>query len=1498
MEGVNQGKAITEAFPHLQLQGDLQEYLSDAVVTRVALDRENSRLCIFLTSRNWIRKKYIYGLEDEIRRQLFSDVPVEVCVTEDFRLSVQYTPERIWDVYQSSMLLECRRKDVLLFYLLQKADLLFRDQKSLELTLEDSPIGHEKEKELLQYLTHVFAERCHLPIQIEVFWKEKSEKKQRENKEAQFKEEARQIFARSSDTVSEEDRAKVQDVGKDTKADSSGIRARVKDPAGRQKDLHAEETPKENPDLIYGKYFDGDSTDISDLDETTGEAIIRGEIVSLDMRELKNEKVLLLFAVTDYTDTIRVKIFSSMEQSKTLEKRLSPGSFVRVQGRAAIDTFERELTVSYVRGIREGKDFRAKRMDTAAVRRVELHCHTKMSEMDGVSDAGALIKRAKEWGHPAIAITDHGVVQAFPDANKAMKGDDSGFKVLYGCEAYVVDDLRGIAVDDMGQSLRDSYVVFDIETTGLSNLTCRIIEIGAVRVTDGEITDRFSTFVNPEIPIPFHIEKLTGISDTMVENAPTIEQVLPEFLAFVGDDALVAHNADFDVGFIRKACRDQGIKRTFTQVDTLEMAHFLLPQLGRFTLDKVAKAVQVPLDNHHRAVDDAACTAGIFTRFIVMLEEHGIYTLKQMNEAGAMTPHAVSRLREHHAVLLAQNETGRVNLYRLISEAHLNYLQNKPKFPKSIINKYHEGILIGSGCSDGELYQALLSGASEEEIARLVAFYNYLEVQPVGNSLFLLEDEKEEAVQTEEDLRDLIRKIVKLGEQFHKPVAATGDVHYMDPEDVIYRKIIKAGKLRKDRDEYDLDSYYFRTTNEMLEEFAFLGEEKAWEIVVDNPRSIAERIEKISPIREGKFPPVIADSDKTLREICEKKAHDMYGKQLPEIVAARLEKELNSIISNGYAVLYIIAQKLIWQCNEDGYLVGSRGSVGSSFAATMAGITEVNPLPPHYLCPECHYVDFDSEIVKHYAAERIVGTDLPDKTCPCCGAPLQKLGFQIPFETFLGFKGNKEPDIDLNFSGEYQSRAHKNTEILFGKGQTFRAGTIGTMAEKTAFGYVRKYFEEKNIYKRNCEFDRIVKGCVGVRRTTGQHPGGIIVVPHGEDINSFTPVQHPADDPNSDIISTHFDYHSIDENLLKLDLLGHDDPTMIKVLEELTDTDATKVPLDEPKVMSLFKNTEALGIRPEDIAGCPLGCLGVPEFGTDNTMQMVIEIQPKNFTDLIQISGLAHGTDVWHGNAQTLIQEGRCAISEAICTRDDIMGYLIGKGLDSEESFTIMERVRKGTVAKGKCKEWPQFKKDMQEHNVPDWYIWSCEKIKYMFPKAHAVAYVMMAYRIAWYKVYYPLAYYAAYFAIRASAFSYETMCGGKERLKSFLTPLRERYNDEKTKRQMSNLEKDTYKDMRLVEEMYARGFDFVPIDLYKVKAHRFQIVGNSLMASLDSIEGLGEKAAESIVQAAAEGPFLSKDDFRRRTKTAKTMIDKLDNLGILKDLPETDQISLMDMLQ
>ena len=751
----------------------------------------------------------------------------------------------------------------------------------------------------------------------------------------------------------------------------------------------------------------------------------------------------------------------------------------------------------------------------------------------------------------------------------------------------------------------------------------------------------------------------------------------------------------------------------------------------------------------------------------------------------------------------------------------------------------------------------------------------------MGNNAFMIRDENHENISSEEDIREVNRKIVKLGEQFQKPVVATCDVHFMDPKDEIYRRIIMFGKGFEDAD--NQAPLYLHTTEEMLEEFSYLGSAKAEEIVIDNPQKIADMCRKISPIRAGKFPPVIENSDQDLRDICYNRAHEIYGENLPPIVEARLERELNSIISNGYAVMYIIAQKLVWKSNEDGYLVGSRGSVGSSFVATMAGITEVNPLSPHYLCESCHYVDFDSKEVKAYAGR--AGCDMPDKLCPNCGKPLKKMGFDIPFETFLGFKGNKEPDIDLNFSGEYQSKAHKYTEVIFGAGQTFRAGTIGTLADKTAFGYVKKYYEERGIHKRNCEIDRIVLGCTGIRRTTGQHPGGIIVLPFGEDINSFTPVQHPANDNDTDIITTHFDYHSIDANLLKLDILGHDDPTMIRMLEDLTGTDATKVPLDEPKVMSLFKSTEALGIKPEDIGGCPLGCLGIPEFGTDFVIQMLQDTKPQTFSDLIRISGLSHGTDVWLGNAQTLIEEGKATISTAICTRDDIMTYLIGMGLESEQAFTIMESVRKGKGLK------PEWEEEMTARGVPDWYIWSCKKIKYMFPKAHAAAYVMMAYRIAWYKIYEPLAYYAAYFSIRASAFSYELMCMGQERLEYYMEEYRKRWDT------LSKKEQDTYKDMKIVQEMYARGYEFMPVDLYRAKAHRFQIVDGRLMPALDTIEGLGDKAADAVVLAARDGKFLSKDDFRSRTKVSATVIDLMSDLGIFGDLPQSNQISLFDFV-
>ena len=962
----------------------------------------------------------------------------------------------------------------------------------------------------------------------------------------------------------------------------------------------------------------------------------------------------------------------------------------------------------------------------------------------------------------------------------------------------------------------------------------------------------------------------------------------------------MAHNASFDVSFIEQNCRYQDIQPDFTSVDTVAMARVLLPTLSRFKLNIVAKALNISLENHHRAVDDAGATAEIFEKFVEMLAERDIHTLKELNRFGVKNnADSVRKMPSYHAIILARNDIGRTNLYTLISKSHLDYFARHPRIPKSEFSKYREGLILGSACEAGELYQAILDDKSEERIARIVDYYDYLEIQPLGNNAFMIDSDRVSNVQSEEDLKEINRKIIRLGEKFNKPVVATCDVHFLDPEDEVYRRIIMAGKGFGDAD--NQAPLYLRTTEEMLAEFDYLGSAKAKEVVIDNPNMIADWVEKISPVRPDKCPPVIPNSDQMLRDICYNKAHEMYGEDLPEVVVERLERELNSIISNGFAVMYIIAQKLVWKSVEDGYLVGSRGSVGSSFVATMAGITEVNPLSPHYYCPKCHYSDFTSDEVRKYAGG--CGMDMPDKNCPVCGEALVKDGFDIPFETFLGFKGNKEPDIDLNFSGDYQSNAHKYTEVIFGDGQTYRAGTIGTLADKTAFGFVKNYFEERGQRKRTCEIDRIVQGCTGIRRSTGQHPGGIIVLPLGEDINSFTPVQHPANDMHTDIVTTHFDYHSIDHNLLKLDILGHDDPTMIKTLEEYisspamdneyneTDNrfDATKIPLDDPGVMSLFQGTEVLGIKPSDIGGCPVGCLGIPEFGTDFVIQMVVDTKPKTLSDLIRISGLSHGTDVWLNNAQELILSGKATISTAICTRDDIMTYLISKGMDSEESFTIMERVRKGAVAKGKCKEWPDFKKDMTEHGVPDWYIWSCEKIKYMFPKAHAAAYVMMAYRIAYCKINYPLAYYAAYFGIRADAFSYELMCQGKEQLNFYIKDY------ERRKDSLSKKEQDTLKDMRIVQEMYARGFEFVPIDIYKAKASRFQIVDGKLMPPLSSIDGMGDKAAEAVEAASEQGPYLSRDDFRQRTKVSKTVIDLMNDLGLFGDLPESNQLSLFD---
>ena len=1498
-------KAFREAFPTLKLEEELEGLLDTTEVTKISANHEHTHIRIYLRAKRLIFKKNIWKLEKAITEQIFQNRAIQVKIIESYELSEQYTPKSLIEVYKDSILDELNAYSVLEYNLLRTADMEFPEEDRLILTMDETIIAKTRTDEIIEFLEKVICERCGMNLKIFPQYRKPQESKYRKNSEEQIRQEVAGIVARTKlvmegksqeteekeKTVETEEKTKTIAKTAGNRADTSKNGTNYAKPKQKfekrgefRRKFESDNGKKSmNPDVIYGRDFEEESMEIEKIDGPIGEVVIRGKILSVDTREIRNEKTIIIFSVTDFTDTIVLKIFASNDDVPELLKEISGGKFVRVKGVATIDKFDSELTIGSIVGIKKCADFTMVRMDTSVEKRIELHCHTKMSDMDGVSDVKDIVRRAMKWGHKAIAITDHGDVQAFPDANHTVPSD-SDFKVIYGVEAYLVDDLKGMVTDSQNQDLDADYVVFDLETTGFSPETNRIIEIGAVKVQNGKIVDKFSTFVNPQVPIPFRIEQLTSINDSMVIDAPVIADILPEFMKFCEGCVMVAHNADFDMSFIKKNCQRLDIPCKPTIVDTVALARVLLPNLNRFKLDTVAKALGVSLENHHRAVDDAGCTAEIFVKFIEMLRERGMSTLDEVNAMGTSSVQNVQKMPTYHAIILATCDQGRTNLYKLISLAHIKYYHRRPRIPKSEFIRYRDGLLIGSACEAGELYRAILNGRPEEEISRLVNFYDYLEIQPLGNNAFLVRDE-DSPVASNDDLIEINKKIVRLGEQFHKPVVATCDVHFLDPEDEIYRRIIMAGQGFKDADEQA--PLFLRTTEEMLKEFAYLGSEKAEEVVITNTNRIADMCEKISPVRPDKCPPVIENSDQMLRDICYNKAHKMYGDPLPEIVQERLDRELNSIISNGYAVMYIIAQKLVWKSNEDGYLVGSRGSVGSSFVATMSGITEVNPLHAHYLCKHCQYSDFDSDLVKSFSGRS--GCDMPDKLCPRCGKPLSKEGFDIPFETFLGFKGNKEPDIDLNFSGEYQSKAHKYTEVIFGEGQTFKAGTIGTLADKTAFGYVKNYYEERGVHKRNCEIDRIVLGCVGVRRTTGQHPGGIVVLPMGEQIYTFTPVQHPANDMTVDITTTHFDYHSIDHNLLKLDILGHDDPTMIRMLQDLTGVDPTQIPLDDKAVMSLFQDTSALGITPDDLVNCQLGALGIPEFGTDFAMGMLIDTQPKEFSDLVRIAGLSHGTDVWLGNAQTLIQEKKATISTAICTRDDIMIYLISMGLDSEESFKIMENVRKGIVAKGKCDKWPEWKQDMIDHNVPDWYIWSCEKIKYMFPKAHAAAYVMMAWRIAYCKVFYPLAYYAAYFSIRATAFSYELMCQGKEKLEGYM------HEYEKRKDELSKKEQDTYKDMRLVQEMYARGFEFLPLDIYKSEPHHFQIVDGKLLPALNTIDGLGDNAAVAIAEAAKDGIFLSKDDFRERTKVSKTTIELMSDLGLFGDMPESNQLSLFD---
>ena len=1235
--------------------------------------------------------------------------------------------------------------------------------------------------------------------------------------------------------------------------------------------------------VIYGiNITTAEKIKVEDINTNYERVCFDGEIFKVDSRELKSGKILLTLDVTDYTSTIACKLFLDKEKYEEVEKKLTKGAFITVQGRPQFDTYAKELGIM-VNNINTAQaPEKETRMDNAQEKRVELHLHTQMSAMDGVSAASDIIAQAVKWGQKAIAITDHGVAQSFPDAIHYITGkfgklvkkekgypttqeivDAAPIKVIYGVEGYLTQDVEPF------EEIPDTYCVFDLETTGFNPKLEKITEIAVCKVRNGEIIDEFSTFVNPEKSIPKNVQELTHITDDMVKDAPTIEEILPKFLEFTKDTILVAHNAKFDISFISHFAKELKLEFKPKVMDTLVIARELYTSVENHKLGTLAEFLGITLEGAHRAINDTRATAKVFLRMLEDAKKKGInelgYMYSEIEEDSKKLPY-------YHIIILAKNYVGLKNLYRLISYSHVTYFNKRPRIPRSLLNRYKEGLIIGSACERGELYQSIFENQDEEKIENIAKYYDYLEIQPLGNNQFYIDQGK---LKSQEDLININKKIVELGEKLNIPVVGTCDVHFLNPEDEIYRRIIMAGQGFSDADKQA--PLYLRTTEEMLKEFEYLSPEKAYEIVVTNTNKVADLCDRISPISDEKCPPHIDGCEDTIKDIAMTRAHELYGENLPEIVSERLEKELDSIIKNGFSVMYIIAQKLVWKSNEDGYLVGSRGSVGSSFVANMTGITEVNSLKPHYRCPNCKYSEFLDYGVKN-------GFDLPDKDCPKCGHRLDKDGMDIPFETFLGFNGDKEPDIDLNFSGEYQAKAHRYTEVIFGKGTTFKAGTIGTIADKTAYGFVLKYLEERNKTMLSPEINRIAQGCTGIKRTSGQHPGGIIVVPKGREIYEFCPVQHPADDPHSDIVTTHFDYHSIDKNLLKLDILGHDDPTVIRMLQDITGIDPKKIPLDDKETMSIFSSTKALKVTKEQI-NSEVGTFGIPEFGTKFVRGMLVDTKPTTFEELIRISGLSHGTDVWLNNAQTLIEEGTCTLSDAICTRDDIMIYLIDKGLPPNPSFKIMESVRKG---KGLSEEQEAL---MREHDVPDWYIDSCKKIKYMFPKAHAAAYVTMAFRIAWFKVHIPKAYYAAFFSIRADDFDSDFMLRGKDVVKSKMKEIDNLGNS------AGNKEKNLYPILEIVLEMYERNIEFLPVDIYKSDATKFLVEKDGIRPPLSSLTGFGEVDANKLVEARKEEKFTSIEQMAGKARIGKVAVETLQKAGCLNGMPRSEQLDMFDLL-
>lgn len=1229
-----------------------------------------------------------------------------------------------------------------------------------------------------------------------------------------------------------------------------------------QKQTYKREPKGEN--CIYGRNISLEAMDISDIDETSGYVAVVGEVFKTEVIETRTGKTILTFFITDYTSSITVKCFLKPNETEEVLEGVKKGLYCKVRGEAVYDTYAREIVIM-------GRDIvkmkKIDRMDGSTEKRVELHLHTNMSTMDAIPSASKIIERAAKWGHKAVAITDHGVVQSFPEAQIAAK--KHGVKVVYGVEGYLVDNGVPMVLNEKGDSLDDTYVAFDLETTGFSSKNDKIIEIGAVKIKGGKIIDSFSEFVNPERRIPYEITELTTITDDMVRNSETIDKILPRFMEFCKNSVLVAHNAAFDVGFIKKNCRDLNIEFDYSVLDTVVLARFLYPELKKVKLNIVAKHLGIKLETHHRAVDDAKCCGDILLRcFEDLKEEKDIHDLRTLNDIYS-NKIDIKKQPAYHVIILAKTQAGMKNLYKLVSEAHLDNFFRVPRIAKSKLQELREGLIIGSACEAGQVYREILNGKTDDELKEIIEFYDYLEIQPVGNNNFLIEKGN---VKDENELRAINERIYNLGMEYGKMTVATGDVHFLEPQDEVFRRIIMAGKGFKDCD--NQPPLYFKTTEEMLKEFSYLGSDRAREVVITNPNKIADSCDELKPVPDETYPPKIDGAEEDIRNMTMTKVHSIYGDPLPKIVQERLDKELNSIINNGYAVLYLIAQKLVAKSRSDGYLVGSRGSVGSSFVATMTDITEVNGLPPHYVCPNCKKSEFFND------GSVSSGADLPDKKCPDCGADYIKDGHDIPFETFLGFEGDKEPDIDLNFSGDNQGDIHRYTEVLFGNGYVFKAGTIGTVAEKTAYGYVKKYLDERNIRTSTAEIERLTIGCTGIKRTTGQHPGGIMVVPRDNEVYNFTPVQHPADDSESDVKTTHFDYHSISGRLLKLDILGHDDPTVLRMLQDITGLDPQTIPLNDPKVISLFTSPDALGITKEELE-CEVGAYGLPEFGTKFVRGMLIDTKPQSFADLVRISGLSHGTDVWLNNAQYFIKEGYTTLQDCIACRDDIMVYLIYRGLDPKLSFTIMEMVRKGKGLK------EEYEKEMRAHDVPEWYIESCKRIKYMFPKGHAVAYVMMAVRIAYYKVYYPLAYYAAYFTVRGDEFDADIICKGESAVYHKLHELYDLGNGASVK------DKGLITVLELSFELYKRGFSILKVDLYKSEATTFTIEGNALRPPLSALSGVGVNAAKAIAEARKEGEFISKEDLRLRAKVTKSVIEAMSNHGCLEGMSETNQLSL-----